>query len=492
MERRYEAYKDVVVRPFFREHFARLDRQIVLVDALAALQRRARCGARSRRRARRDPRLLPHRAAHAAEPARPPAHRPHPVRRHQGRSPAPPQSRPARGDPAPHGRARGGARHAGRRDDRRDRARGGAGDPRGAGAARAANCCRRSSACRWRANTPAAPTFDGETEVAMFPGDLPDDPEALFRADDGGLSRPHHGRVRRRGFSLPALAPAPARTSTDDGVAGPAPYPARSRAAIPDRRPARMTRAPTQARRVSARRSGRGGDGRRRSARAAPHRAWSRPSRSRRCRCRSRPRPAAAAPLALGHDVLVGLRRARAARASASASRTWYRGPVRATRAGSAIWALCSSALAVARAPGRHRPRDAWALRGSRPSRSCARARRRRWSATTAPKAARSCANCSRSSAQRRGSRTPAPASKAISTEIIDGADLIRLAERELMAPLDARGAPAGLECRQARLARHRGEPARRRRYVVRPVHRALAHAPAGAPLWQPARARSA
>jgi predicted YcjX-like family ATPase len=37
MRRRYEAYKDVVVRPFFREHFARLDRQIVLVDVLAAL-----------------------------------------------------------------------------------------------------------------------------------------------------------------------------------------------------------------------------------------------------------------------------------------------------------------------------------------------------------------------------------------------------------------------------------------------------------------------
>jgi predicted YcjX-like family ATPase len=37
MERRYEAYKSVVVRPFFRDHFARLDRQIVLVDALAAL-----------------------------------------------------------------------------------------------------------------------------------------------------------------------------------------------------------------------------------------------------------------------------------------------------------------------------------------------------------------------------------------------------------------------------------------------------------------------
>ena len=37
MARRYEAYKAHVVRPFFRDHFARLDRQIVLVDALAAM-----------------------------------------------------------------------------------------------------------------------------------------------------------------------------------------------------------------------------------------------------------------------------------------------------------------------------------------------------------------------------------------------------------------------------------------------------------------------
>src|SRR5450759_1027920 len=36
MIRRYEAYKDVVVRPFFRDHFSRLDRQVVLVDALSA------------------------------------------------------------------------------------------------------------------------------------------------------------------------------------------------------------------------------------------------------------------------------------------------------------------------------------------------------------------------------------------------------------------------------------------------------------------------
>jgi predicted YcjX-like family ATPase len=37
LEHRYEAYKDRVVRPFFRDHFARLDRQIVLVDTLRAL-----------------------------------------------------------------------------------------------------------------------------------------------------------------------------------------------------------------------------------------------------------------------------------------------------------------------------------------------------------------------------------------------------------------------------------------------------------------------
>jgi predicted YcjX-like family ATPase len=37
MERRFEAYRSHVVRPFFRDHFARLDRQIVLVDVLAAL-----------------------------------------------------------------------------------------------------------------------------------------------------------------------------------------------------------------------------------------------------------------------------------------------------------------------------------------------------------------------------------------------------------------------------------------------------------------------
>ena len=37
MARRFDAYKDRVVRPFFRDHFARIDRQVVLVDALGAI-----------------------------------------------------------------------------------------------------------------------------------------------------------------------------------------------------------------------------------------------------------------------------------------------------------------------------------------------------------------------------------------------------------------------------------------------------------------------
>jgi uncharacterized protein len=37
MDRRYEAYKSRVVRPFFRDHFSRIDRQIVLADVLGAI-----------------------------------------------------------------------------------------------------------------------------------------------------------------------------------------------------------------------------------------------------------------------------------------------------------------------------------------------------------------------------------------------------------------------------------------------------------------------
>lgn len=37
MDRRFEAYKARVVRPFFRDHFAKIDRQIVLMDVLGAI-----------------------------------------------------------------------------------------------------------------------------------------------------------------------------------------------------------------------------------------------------------------------------------------------------------------------------------------------------------------------------------------------------------------------------------------------------------------------
>lgn len=37
MQRRFESYKSKVIRPFYHNHFARLDRQIILIDALQAL-----------------------------------------------------------------------------------------------------------------------------------------------------------------------------------------------------------------------------------------------------------------------------------------------------------------------------------------------------------------------------------------------------------------------------------------------------------------------
>jgi predicted YcjX-like family ATPase len=38
MSERYERYKHVLVEPFFRDHFSRFDRQLVLVDLLSALE----------------------------------------------------------------------------------------------------------------------------------------------------------------------------------------------------------------------------------------------------------------------------------------------------------------------------------------------------------------------------------------------------------------------------------------------------------------------
>ena len=49
------------MRPFFRDHFARLDRQIVLVDALAALNAGPDAVRDLERALAVDPRLLPRR-----------------------------------------------------------------------------------------------------------------------------------------------------------------------------------------------------------------------------------------------------------------------------------------------------------------------------------------------------------------------------------------------------------------------------------------------
>jgi len=43
MAERFERYRDRVVRPFYRDHFARFDRQVVLVDLLAVLNRGRAC-----------------------------------------------------------------------------------------------------------------------------------------------------------------------------------------------------------------------------------------------------------------------------------------------------------------------------------------------------------------------------------------------------------------------------------------------------------------
>jgi predicted YcjX-like family ATPase len=179
MERRYEAYKQVVVRPFFRDHFARLDRQIVLVDALAAFNAGPaalhdlegaltaildcfRTGRRSWLSNLFHPRI--DRILFAATKADQLHHLNHDrLERILGRM-------------TEHAAER--ARFAGAAID--------------AVALAAVRATREAIVVRGRERLPSiigvpiagetagAGAFDGATEAAMFPGDLPDDPEALF------------------------------------------------------------------------------------------------------------------------------------------------------------------------------------------------------------------------------------------------------------------------------------------------------------------------
>ena len=101
LARRFESYKSHVVKPFFRDHFARLDRQIVLVDALSAVNGGPRALGDLQRTiegvlACFKPGANTWLSTILAAP-----HRPAAVCRHQGRPSAPHEPRPAGGHPAP-------------------------------------------------------------------------------------------------------------------------------------------------------------------------------------------------------------------------------------------------------------------------------------------------------------------------------------------------------------------------------------------------------
>ncbi len=189
MVRRYEAYKDVVVRPFFREHFVRLDRQIVLVDALAAFNSGPealhdleaalagildcfRVGRSTLLSALFRPRI--DRILFAATKA---DHLHH----------------------ASHDRLEAILRHAVNGAVTKAESTGATIDVVALAAVRAT---REATVARGRDKLPSilgtplpgetdgSETFDGNTEVATFPGDLPDHPEALFDGEGAfrGLS----------------------------------------------------------------------------------------------------------------------------------------------------------------------------------------------------------------------------------------------------------------------------------------------------------------
>lgn len=189
MVRRYEAYRNVVVRPFFRDHFARLDRQVVLVDALSAFNsgpealldlEAALAGVLDCFRIGRStllsslfrPRV--DRILFAATKAD--------HLHHSG-----------------HDRLEAVLRRTVSRAAARAEDTGAAIDVVALAAVRAT---REAMVARGRKNLPSilgtpasgerfnGETFDGKTEVATFPGDLPIDPEELFSREDAfrGLS----------------------------------------------------------------------------------------------------------------------------------------------------------------------------------------------------------------------------------------------------------------------------------------------------------------
>ncbi|MEP5517339.1 MAG: YcjX family protein [Bauldia litoralis] len=188
MARRYESYKTAVIRPFFRDHFARLDRQIVLIDALEALSagstavagletalaeilaafRLGRANWLSALVSRRIDRIL-----FAATKADHLHHGDHDrleaiLSRIVGRAIDRARFAGATVDVIALASAR--ATREGTVTDRGQRLPTIIGTP-------------------LPGETVNGRVFDGSTEIAMFPGDLPDDPESVFE-DSGHLSMP--------------------------------------------------------------------------------------------------------------------------------------------------------------------------------------------------------------------------------------------------------------------------------------------------------------
>jgi hypothetical protein len=209
MRRRYRAYQDAIIRPFFRDHFARLDRQVVLVDALAAFNAGPdalqdleaamaailecfRVGRRTLLSSLIRPRI--DRILFAATKAD-----------HLHR--------------ASHDRLEAVLKHMMREATARAGSTGALTDAVAIAAVRAT---REAEVRRGREKLPAiigtpiagetsgAETFDGATEVATFPGDLPQDVEALLASPNGfqGLSAasPDNADFRFLRFRPPALA----------------------------------------------------------------------------------------------------------------------------------------------------------------------------------------------------------------------------------------------------------------------------------------------
>jgi predicted YcjX-like family ATPase len=206
MRRRYEAYRNVVVRPFFRDHFSLLDRQIVLVDVLAALNagpdavrdlERAlgaildcfRVGQRSLFSAMLRPRI--DRILFAATKA---DHLHH----------------------SSHDRLEAILRRMVERTAGRAEVAGAAIDVIALAAVRAT---REAQVRRGREELPSIlgvpdageignGRFDGETEVAIFPGDLPDDADALF-GPGGGFRGSIAGAGKDADFRFVRFRPPP-------------------------------------------------------------------------------------------------------------------------------------------------------------------------------------------------------------------------------------------------------------------------------------------